>query len=143
MKIAKLFLFVIMAITILSCSNEGVDKPVSESILGKWQILKFTDSKGMPMQLQPCGYNQLLTFFKDGSTTLTDPCLNITVSSNYELDKNTLTVTTFDPSDKTTSAEKYTVLTLNSTTLRIQIIWESNYGTFPENERYIIELKKT
>jgi hypothetical protein len=142
MKIAKLFLFVIMAITTSSCSNEGVDTPSSKSILGKWKTLKITDSKGVNMPLQPCGYNQLLTFFDDGSTTLMDPCQNITVSSTYKLDKNTLTVTTFDTSDKTTLVEKYTVLTLNSTTLRIQITWDSDYGTFPENERIIIEFVK-
>lgn len=142
MKIAKLLLFVIMAITISSCSNEGVDTPDSESILGKWKTLKITDSKGVNMPLQACGYNQLLTFFKDGSTTLMDPCQNTTVSSNYKLDKNTLTVTTFDTSDKTTLVEKYTVLTLDSTTLRIQITWDSDYGTFQENERIIIEFVK-
>jgi hypothetical protein len=142
MKIAKLFLFVIMAITISSCSNEVVDTPDSESILGKWKTLKITDSKGVNMPLQACGYNQLLTFFKDGSTTLMDPCQNTTLSSNYKLDKNTLTVTTFDTSDKTTLVEKYTVLTLDSTTLRIQITWDSDYGTFPENERIIIEFGK-
>jgi hypothetical protein len=142
MKILKLFLFVIMAITISSCSNEGVDTPDSESILGKWKTLKVTDSKGTNMPLQACGYNQLLTFFKDGSTTLMDPCQNITVSSSYKLDKNTLTVTTFDPSDKTTLVEKYTVLILDNTTLRIQITWDNDYGTFPENERIIIEFVK-
>jgi uncharacterized protein (TIGR02145 family) len=142
MKTAKLFLFVLMAISISSCSNEGVDNPVSDSILGRWKTLKITDSKGTNMPLQACGYNQLLTFFKDGSTTLLDPCQNITLNSTYKLENNILTVTTFDKSDNTTLVEKYAVLTLDNTTLRIQITWDSDYGAFPENERIILEFIK-
>lgn len=142
MKIAKFFLFAIMAITILSCSNEGVDIPVSESILGKWKTLKVTDSQGANMQLQACGYNQILTFFKDGTTTLLDPCQNITLNSSYELKGNTLTIKTFDKTDNTTLIEKYVVLTLDSTTLRIQITWDSDYGNYPEDERVILEFIK-
>lgn len=143
MKTAKLFLFVILVITISSCSNEGVDNPASDSILGEWKTLKITDSKGTNMPLQACGYNQLLTFFIDGSTTLLDPCQNITLNSTYKLENNILTVTTFDNSDNTTMVEKYAVLILNNTTLRIQITWDSDYGTYPENERDILEFTKS
>lgn len=142
MKIAKLFLFVIMAITISSCSNEGVDTPDSESILGKWKMLKFTNSDGGNLQLQSCGYNNTSTFSNDGIVTLFDNCVNKTISSKYTLNGNILTITTYDKTDNTTLTEKFTVLEINDTTLRIQITWDSDYGNYPQNERDILEFIK-
>ncbi|MFV8324692.1 FISUMP domain-containing protein [Flavobacterium sp. ZS1P14] len=142
MKIAKFFLFAIMAITILSCSNEGVNPAVSENILGKWKTSKVTNSNGENLQLQSCGYKNTSTFSNDGIVAVFDNCVNKTISSKYTLNGNILTITTVDKTDNTTLTEKFTVLEINDTTLRIQITWDSDYGNYPQNERDIIEFIK-
>jgi hypothetical protein len=55
-----------------SCSNEGVDNPVSDSILGRWKTLK-----NHRLKEQICHYRNAVIInyfnFKDGSPTLLDP----------------------------------------------------------------------
>ena len=121
----KIFLFIIVLTTVISgCSKDETTK--SDSIIGKWQPVTFSD----PSQYLPCDYAGWIKFLENGKIEDFDACNNTTSSTTtYTITGSVMTII----SSTFPIPIAVQIVSLTSTTLVLEI---SDFGGGIERTTY-------
>lgn len=83
------FFMVVLSTVMLGCSKDNDEVTNSNSIIGKWQIVQYSD----PSYAEPCDYRGWTEFLQGGKLKDFDACSNTTSGGTYTINGSTLTMT--------------------------------------------------
>ena len=84
----NIFLF-LFSVLLLSCSSDNDSASSSDSIVGKWQVVKFSD----PTYYEACDYSGWVNIMEGGKYEDYDDCSKSKESGNWTQKDNLLTIT--------------------------------------------------